>query len=56
MPPVQVAEGAAHVYPRLAPSYEWDTAAAQLIVEEAGGAVLEGHAGWNTSTEWLQVC
>ena len=36
-----VAAGCAHVYPRLAPTMEWDTAAAQLIVEEAGGTVLE---------------
>ncbi len=35
-----VAEGKAHVYPRLAPTMEWDTAAAQIIVEEAGGKVL----------------
>jgi 3'(2'), 5'-bisphosphate nucleotidase len=35
-----VAEGAAHLYPRLAPTCEWDTAAAQAIVEHAGGLVL----------------
>lgn len=38
---VQVAEGEAHVYPRLAPTCEWDTAAAHAIVEEAGGVVLQ---------------
>ena len=38
---VQVAEGLAHVYPRLAPTCEWDTAAAQVIVEEAGGSVVQ---------------
>jgi len=32
-----VAEGAADIYPRLGPTSEWDTAAAQCIVEEAGG-------------------
>ena len=36
-----VAEGAADVYPRLGPTMEWDTAAAQCIVEEAGGVVLD---------------
>lgn len=36
-----VAEGAADVYPRLAPTSEWDTAAAQCIVEEAGGRVVD---------------
>ena len=35
-----VAEGQAHIYPRLAPTCEWDTAAAQAVVEEAGGVVL----------------
>ena len=36
-----MAEGVAHVYPRLAPTCEWDTAAAHAIVEEAGGEVLQ---------------
>lgn len=36
-----VAEGKADVYPRLAPTMEWDTAAGQIIVEEAGGQVLD---------------
>lgn len=36
-----VAAGEAHVYPRLAPTMEWDTAAAQIVVEEAGGKVLQ---------------
>ncbi|KAL4856578.1 3'-(2'-),5'-bisphosphate nucleotidase CysQ [Chlorella vulgaris] len=38
---LMVAEGVAHVYPRLAPTCEWDTAAAHAIVEEAGGCVLQ---------------
>lgn len=36
-----VAEGGADVYPRLGLTSEWDTAAAQAVVEQAGGAVLE---------------
>ena len=36
-----VAEGAADLYPRLGTTMEWDTAAGQLIVEEAGGRVVE---------------
>jgi len=36
-----VAEGAADLYPRLGPTSEWDTAAAQCIVEEAGGFVTD---------------
>ena len=35
-----VAEGSADIYPRLAPTMEWDTAAAQAVVEAAGGQVL----------------
>jgi 3'(2'), 5'-bisphosphate nucleotidase len=39
-----VAEGAADLYPRLGPTMEWDTAAAQAVVEQAGAVVttLEG--------------
>jgi 3'(2'), 5'-bisphosphate nucleotidase len=37
---LMVAEGEAHLYPRFAPTMEWDTAAAQIIVEEAGGQVI----------------
>jgi 3'(2'), 5'-bisphosphate nucleotidase len=33
---VMVAEGSADIYPRLAPTMEWDTAAADAIVREAG--------------------
>lgn len=35
----RIAEGAADVYPRLGPTCEWDTAAAQAVVEAAGGCV-----------------
>lgn len=38
-----IAEGEAHLYPRMAPTMEWDTCAAQIILEEAGGNVfIEG--------------
>lgn len=36
-----VAAGAADVYPRLGPTMEWDTAAAQCVVEQAGGRVTD---------------
>ena len=36
-----VAEGRADIYPRFGPTSEWDTAAAQCIVEEAGGIVVD---------------
>jgi 3'(2'), 5'-bisphosphate nucleotidase len=41
-----VAEGGADLYPRLGPTSEWDTAAAQAVVEQAGGRVvtLDGKA------------
>ena len=35
-----IAEGKADFYPRLAPTSEWDTAAAQAVLEAAGGAVI----------------
>ena len=35
-----VAEGSADLYPRLGPTSEWDTGAAQAVVEAAGGQVL----------------
>ena len=36
-----IASGRADVYPRMAPTMEWDTAAAQIIVEDSGGKVLD---------------
>ena len=40
-----VADGSADVYPRLGPTSEWDTCAAQAVVEEAGGQVLNAETG-----------
>lgn len=34
-----VAEGIADVYPRLGPTFEWDTAAAHCVLREAGGDI-----------------
>ena len=39
-----VAEGLADIYPRFGPTMEWDTAAGQVIVEQARGSVLD----WET--------
>ncbi|MDH5300520.1 MAG: 3'(2'),5'-bisphosphate nucleotidase CysQ [Gammaproteobacteria bacterium] len=36
-----IAEGKADIYPRIGPTSEWDTAAAQIIVEEAGGQLTD---------------
>jgi len=37
-----VAEGKAHIYPRLGPTMEWDTAAGHIIAQEAG-AIITRH-------------
>ncbi len=51
-----VAAGEADVYPRLGPTSEWDTAAAQAILESAGGYMidLEGQPlRYNTKADLL---
>jgi 3'(2'), 5'-bisphosphate nucleotidase len=53
-----IAEGLADFYPRLAPTSEWDTAAAQAVLEAAGGAVVRATPElpvlvYNTSEELL---
>jgi 3'(2'), 5'-bisphosphate nucleotidase len=40
-----VAEGAADVYPRFAPTMEWDTAAGQAIAQAAGKQVIDHTTG-----------
>lgn len=35
-----LAEGGADLYPRMGPTCEWDTAAAQCVLEQAGGEML----------------
>ena len=37
----KVAEGIADIYPRFGPTMEWDTCAADLILREAGGELVE---------------
>lgn len=37
----QVAEGKADIFPRTSPTYEWDSAAGQAIIEGAGGNVTQ---------------
>lgn len=51
-----VAEGVADLYIRLGPTSEWDTAAAQCIVEEAGGHITDTNLcdlKYNTSQSLL---
>jgi 3'(2'), 5'-bisphosphate nucleotidase len=39
----RVAEGGADIYPRLAPTCEWDVAAGHAVVTAAGGRVTDSH-------------
>lgn len=38
---LMLAKGEAHLYPRVAPTMEWDTAAAHIVLTEAGGQLLQ---------------
>jgi 3'(2'), 5'-bisphosphate nucleotidase len=38
---IRLAQGAADLYPRLGPTSEWDTAAGQCVLEEAGGRLVD---------------
>ena len=46
---LMVAEGSADIYPRLAPTMEWDTAAADAVVREAGKMTYQYHPELKTS-------
>ncbi|PSJ48283.1 3'(2'),5'-bisphosphate nucleotidase [Zobellella taiwanensis] len=51
-----IAEGRADLYPRLGPTSLWDTAAAQCVVEQAGGQVLRLDGtplGYDDTGHWL---
>ena len=37
----KIAEGEADIYPRFGPTMEWDTCAAQIVLEEAGGSLID---------------
>jgi 3'(2'), 5'-bisphosphate nucleotidase len=54
-----VAEGAADLYLRDLPTMEWDTAAAQCVLERAGGAVYglsaAGHRASRGSSELIPL-
>jgi 3'(2'), 5'-bisphosphate nucleotidase len=41
----RVAEGCADIYPRLAPTCEWDIAAGHAVVTAAGGKITDGQGG-----------
>ncbi|MBB4080151.1 3'(2'), 5'-bisphosphate nucleotidase [Lewinella aquimaris] len=42
---LELARGEAHLYPRLAPTMEWDTAAAHAVLLEAGGHLVDDGTG-----------
>lgn len=51
-----LAEGLADLYPRLGPTSEWDTAAAQAVLTAAGGAVVRfdgSELAYNTKASLL---
>jgi 3'(2'), 5'-bisphosphate nucleotidase len=41
----RIAEGAADIYPRLAPTHEWDVAAGHAVLAAAGGTVTRPDGG-----------
>ena len=51
---VSIATGEADYYPRMIHIMEWDTAAGQIIIEEAGGSLVDSNTGlplmYNKST------
>ncbi|XPV67631.1 MAG: 3'(2'),5'-bisphosphate nucleotidase CysQ [Halarcobacter sp.] len=49
-----VATGEADIYPRLAPTMEWDTAAADAIVRESGKLAYQFHSKFNIENSILE--
>ncbi len=51
-----LASGEGNFYPRFGPTYEWDTAAGQCILEESGGMVVDENLDrltYNKNTKYL---
>jgi 3'(2'), 5'-bisphosphate nucleotidase len=42
---ISIATGEAHYYPRMIQIMEWDTAAGQILIEEAGGSLVDADTG-----------
>jgi 3'(2'), 5'-bisphosphate nucleotidase len=51
---IMVATGEAHIYPRLAPTCEWDTCASHALVLAAGGVVLQHRGGESPECNHMQ--
>ena len=52
---VMVAEGVADIYPRLAPTMEWDTAAADAIIRESGKMTYQYNSTSNNPVVYNKV-
>ena len=51
-----IAQGLGNFYPRFGPTYEWDTAAGQCILEESGGKVVDSslsRLSYNKNSQYL---
>ena len=51
-----IAKGLGNFYPRFGPTYEWDTAAGQCILEESGGKVVDrnlARLSYNKNKQYL---
>ena len=51
-----IAKGFGNFYPRFGPTYEWDTAAGQCILEESGGKVVDSNLSrlsYNKNKQYL---
>ena len=51
-----IAKGLGSFYPRFGPTYEWDTAAGQCILEESGGEVVDSNLSrlsYNKNKQYL---
>ena len=51
-----IAQGLGNFYPRFGPTYEWDTAAGQCILEESGGKVVDSslsRLSYNKNSKYL---
>ena len=51
-----IAKGLGSFYPRFGPTYEWDTAAGQCIIEESGGKVVDrnlNRLSYNKNKQYL---
>ena len=51
-----MAEGKADLYPRFAPTMEWDICAAHIILKEAGGEIWKAMDGYTNILIYNKPC